>query len=68
VKGEKVFTRLCELPSGHVERRLAEGLPALYSKSLEAACVIATLCDTYLDRSGNLLGYVRTASLSEREA
>jgi hypothetical protein len=63
-----VVNRLRELPTGHLEKRLAEGLPALYNDFSEGGLVVAHLCDVYLDRTGNLLGWVRAAARELRAA
>ena len=34
-------------------------LAEIYSKNIHDACIVATICDEVLDRSGALLGEVR---------
>lgn len=45
------------------QKGLEEALTSIYRESSAAALAVSRVCDNELDRSGALLGRIRTASL-----
>ena len=62
---DALLSELQQAREAHAElgKRLADGLAAMYPTYPEA---VAELCDMWLDKSGRLLGEVRSLSLGEQ--
>ena len=54
-----------DIRSEEYRRELAERLAVYYD---ENPCLVAAICDECLDKSGNLLGWVRTAVMKNKRA